>query len=217
MNKTLKAWILTALTLGATYVQASDDDSFVSYESIVNELKADADDEPPSPEQELNWDEVALHGGMSIVTSFISLTAPNGASGGGMMKGFEAHMGANLFSKAARAEFAFRNFAPEDFGNLHVDLKELEARLIFLPVLAYKTTLRMGVGFTTRYMEVDGRSNGAWAHNEATTPATSLILGAERKLSKAVSVGPDFAYRSALNDSFDKSSWDAAIRLNATF
>lgn len=217
MQKTLKATIFAGLATFATYVQAADDESFVSYDAIVNELQADADDVPPPPEEQLNWDEVALHGGMGIVTSFVSLTAPNGASGGGMMKGFEAHFGANLFSKKARAEFAFRNFAPEDFGNLHVDLKEFEARLIFLPVLAYKTLLRMGAGLTTRYMDIDGRANGTWAHDEATTPATSLILGAERRLSKAVSIGPDFAYRSALNDSFDKSSWDAAIRLNATF
>lgn len=209
--------LLAACIWGATNVQADEDGSFVSYEAIVSELKANADDVVPAPRNDLNWDEVALHGGMSLATSFISIDAPNGAHGDGMLKGFEIFSGANLFSKQARAEIGFRSFAPEDLGRINVDLKELEARMIFLPTLYDRTLLRMGLGLTLRYMDLDSRKDNASTHSKATTPASSLILGIEHKISKAVSVGPDFAYRSALNDSFDKSAWDAAIRLNATF
>jgi len=218
MADCLKVTALTLAILCTTNVWANyDDDSFVNYDSIISELKASAEDVPEVVQNPLGWDEVAIHGGMSIATSFVSITAPNGAFGGGMMKGFEAHIGMNLFSRVARAELAYRSFAPEDFGKVHVDLREVEARLIFLPVLQDKLLLRMGFGLTARYMEIDGRHNGESVHSEATTPASSVIVGVERKLSPAVSVGPDIAYRSALTDSFDKSSWDAAIRLNATF
>jgi len=212
-----KLAFISLTVLCATNVRAEDDGSFTSYEAIVNELKADAEDFPEPVQDELGWDEVALSAGMSVATSFISITSPNGATGGGMLKGFEIFTGANLFSKKARAEIGFRTFAPEDFGKVHVDLREFEARLIFLPVLRDKLTMRMGLGLTARYMDIDGRAGGVSEHHEATTPASAIILGVERRLSKAVTVGPDIAYRSALSDSFDKSAWDAAIRLNATF
>ncbi|NJM10452.1 MAG: hypothetical protein HC883_06290 [Bdellovibrionaceae bacterium] len=181
MANCLKLSLLTLTIFCATNVLAQDDQSFVNYESIVNELKADAEDFPMPAEAELGWDEVALHGGLSIASSFIFITAPNGASGGGMLKGFEAHAGANLFSREARAELAFRSFTPEDFGKVHVDLKEIEARLIFLPVLRNKLLLRMGFGLTMRFMDIDGRRDGQSSHSEASTPSSSLIVGLERK------------------------------------
>ena len=213
----LVCFALFAQWIVATNVWADEDGSYVNYDSIVNELKADAEDVPSPTPDPLGWEEVALHGGMSIATAFLSVTAPNGATGTGMLKGFEAHAGANLFSRQARAEIAFRSFAPEDFGKVHVDLREIEARLMFLPVLRDKMLLRMGFGLAARYMDIDGRQGGNTVHSEATTPSSALIIGFEKQLSPAVSVGPDLAYRSALTDSFDKSSWDAAIRLNATF
>ncbi len=214
MKNRLPKLLLAAIVFTATNVWAQDEESFTNYEAIVNELKASADYEPPRTEPDLNWDEVALQGGMSIVTSFVNINAPGSGSGSGMLKGFEAHAGANLFTRQVRGEIAFRTFAPEDLsGGLHVNLRELETRLIFLPVLADKMLLRMGFGFTARYMDLDAKT----FHGSETTPASALILGFEHKLSRAVSVGPDIAYRSALSDTFDKSAWDAAIRLNASF
>ncbi len=209
--------LIAIAILSSTNVWADEDGSYTNYDAIVNELKADAEDRPEPVVEGLGWDEVALSAGMSVATSFISITAPNGATGGGMLKGFEIFTGANLFSKSARGEIGFRSFAPEDFGKVHVDLREFEARLIFLPPLRDKLTMRMGLGLTARYMDIDGRTNGKSEHSEAMTPATALILGLEHRLSRAVTVGPDIAYRSALSDSFDKSAWDAAIRLNASF
>lgn len=213
----VKYAILSLTILCATNVWAEEDESFVNFERIVTELKADADDMPNETEEHPEWNEVSIFGGMAIATSFISVTAPNGANGGGMLKGFEAFVGASLLTPQARAELAFRNFAPEDFGKVHVNLREFEARLVFLPVLQKKTSLRMGFGLTARKMDIDGRHNNSSEHSEATTPASALIMGLEHKVSRSVSVGPDVAYRSALSDSFDKSAWDAAIRLNATF
>lgn len=209
--------LIVLVTLSATNVRADDDGSFTNYDAIVNELKADAEYNPEPMREELGWDEVALSAGMALATSFISITAPNGATGGGMLNGFELFTGANLFSKKARGEIGIRSFAPGEFGRVNVNLRELEARLMFLPVLREKLTMRMGVGLTARYMDVDGQANGVSVRSEATTPASAVILGLERKLSRAISIGPDLAYRSALTASFDKSAWDAAIRLNATF
>lgn len=209
--------LIVLVAFSATNVWAEDDGSFTNYDTIVNELKADAEYNPEPVRDELGWDEVAISGGMALATSFISITAPNGATGGGMLNGFELFTGANLFSKKARGEIGIRSFAPGEFGRVNVNLRELEARLIFLPVLGERLTMRMGIGLTARYMDIDGQANGVSVRSEATTPASAVILGLERKLSRAISIGPDLAYRSSLTASFDKSAWDAAIRLKATF
>jgi hypothetical protein len=217
MFQVWKFSLIATFAFSATNVWAEDDGSFTNYDAIVNELKADAEYNPEPLRDELGWEEVAISGGMALATSFISITAPNGASGGGMLNGFELFGGANLFSKKARGEIGIRSFAPGEFGKVNVNLREIEARLMFLPVLREKLTMRMGMGITARYMDVDGQVNGVSVRSEATTPASALILGLERKLSPAITIGPDLAYRSALTASFDKSAWDAAIRLNATF
>jgi hypothetical protein len=200
-----------------TNVRASEDGSYTNYDAIVNELKASADEHEAPQTPDLNWDEVALQGGLSFVvaTPSVAISSPNGTltANSLFLKGFEAHIGANLFSKKVRGEVAFRNFVPEDFGSTQAKLRELQARLMFLPPIQDKNYLRMGFGLGVRSMDV---TIGSYS-TSATTPAASLILGFEHKFTRTISVGPDIAYYSPLNDSFDKSSFDGAIRLNASF
>jgi hypothetical protein len=212
----IRAWILV-LSLGlayATNVAAAEDGSYQNYDAIVSELKASAD-EPLPPRVDTRWDDVALHGGFGFATALVNVYAPEGIGAHGILKGFEAHCGMNLFSTRVRAEGTFRNFSDESINaGLRVDLREFELALIFLPNLNAGNALRMGAGLTARNMTL---SSATFSH-QTTTPDSSVILGFEHKISKQVSLGPDFAYRSALiGDTFDRYSWDAAFRLNATF
>lgn len=208
----------SALALGlsmmvATNVWADEDDSYTNYDSIVSELKASAD-EPTEPEQpDLNWDEVSLHGGMGFVTEMYSVAAGSGASEG-LMKGFEAHAGANLFTRKVRAEIAFRNFVPDNSSiNVNVSLRELQARVIFLAPMTENLFLRMGFGLSARYMDLDLGD----FHGSEMTPSGNMIVGFEYKVARAVSLGSDMTYHSSFTNTFDKSRWNSAIRLNATF
>ena len=76
--------------------------------------------------------------------------------------------------------------------------------------------LRAGLGVAARYLDMNTHtSKDSFSQS---TPTTVVMLGLERKLNANISFGPDLSYRSALvQDTFDKSSWDASFRLNATF
>jgi hypothetical protein len=206
-----------ALFLFSTNVLANEDDSFVNYDSIVNELKSSEASTVSAPvEEETDWNQIALHGDLGLGTSFISVTTPDGTAATGMLKGVHIGVGANLLSPKARAELAFTNYSPEHLNTgVKVDLRELEVRFVFLPMTSEKTMMRMGAGLASRYMNVN--VNGV-SNYRATTPVSVFLLGFERKLAKNVYLGPDLSYRSALiSDTFDKSAWDVAIRINALF
>lgn len=218
MFKLASMAVICSLFSLSTNGWADEDGSFTGYEDIVSELKASADE--PLPKTEVtDWDAVALHGGFALATSFLSTTAPNGAAGSGLLKGFELNVGSNLFSRKARGEIAFRSYSPETLSReLSATLREFEARLIFLPLLNDKTIMRMGPGLTSRQLELSSKGTGRNGTFKSSTPSFLLVMGVERKVSKNISVGPDVAYRSPLQrDSIDKSGWDASFRLNATF
>lgn len=207
---------LLVLILASASAFGNDGDSFASYDSIVSELKMDAEAEAPVKQQPMDWDAVAIHGSLGLAGSLISV--PNqrrGATTAGLLKGFEIAAGANTFSSRARAELAFRNFANERLASgLEAGMREFEARMIFLPKLEDQVRLRMGFGLTQRMLSVanDGQK-GDWSGGYY-----ALLVGAERTVGQAISVGPDVAYRDSVSRATGrKSSWDASFRLNATF
>ncbi|MBX3022385.1 MAG: hypothetical protein KF799_11995 [Bdellovibrionales bacterium] len=212
--------LFTALMTCATNVWALDDDeSFTSYESIVSELKTDAEEVLPVRE-ETDWAAVAMHGGLGVTASFINVEMPDiGITSSGLLKGFEAHFGFNLFSRQARAEAAFRNYAHDALSNrTAADMRELEMRIVFLPELRDRLLLRMGAGVSQRFVDVVVRNPSDEIRRSWSTPYYSLLLGFEKKIAKTVSVGPDFSHHAVLDaSSYSKSAWDASFRLNATF
>jgi hypothetical protein len=215
--------VLVLSAFAATNVLA-DEESYTTYDAIVTDLEKLAEDAPP--QIDTGWDDVAMQGGMSFVTSYLTVspTFQNGAAElemTSLMTGIEGHVGSNLFSKQVRGELAARMFFPKEIENqTQVNLKELDGRVAFLPRLNSRTLLRMGLGMGVRFIDVEGRypsSAGTYSQSSGGL-ASNIFLGFERKVSTAVSVGPDLSYRSSLSsDSIAKTSWDAAIRLNATF
>lgn len=214
MKTWFSALLIAIVSLFTTNVWAYEDESYTSYDSIVNELKASADDNSAPEQPDLNWDEVSLHVGMAYVNSVPDISIPGDSATFGMINGFEVHTGANLFSKKVRGEIAFRNFMPADIGSGRLKLRELQARVLALPPINDSNLLRMGFGLSARYMDIDF---GPEFNGSATTPAANLILGFEHRFTRSIAVGPDLAYYSPMATTFDKSSWDGAIRLNATF
>jgi len=202
----------------STYVWADEDGSFTNYEAIVNELKASAEEKPMPTHTEVNWQDVALHGGLAFATSFMDVSSPSGTAGAGLLKGVEVSLGMNLYSEKFRGEAAFTMYGQDGLQNgLKADLHEFEARALYLPSLNDKTTVRLGLGLAARYLDLQDTSHGS-ATYDATTPVSVLIVGFERKIAPSLTLGPDLSYRSALvSDSFDKTAWNASFRLNATF
>ena len=217
MNKVIRATLVLVLGF-ATAAAAADGDSFTTYDSIVNELKSDAEIDFKPKHEVMDWESVAISGSLGVAGALVDVpnVGGSGRGGAGFMKGFEAAVGANTFSKQARAELAFRNYAGEKLsGGVHADMREFEARMIFLPPLRDDTRVRMGLGLSERILSATperGRTvdrSGLYY---------GLLMGLEHQVSKAVSIGPDLAYRDSLNNRSDrKSSWDASFRLNANF
>lgn len=216
MKKHVSTLIIAIASLTTTNVWAYDDDgSYTSYDSIVNELKASAEDNQAPEQPDLNWDEVSLHVGMAYLDSFPVIRLPEGSIQPGILNGFEVFTGANLFSKKVRGEIAFRNYLSANTGMSTVKLREFQARVLALPPINDNNLMRMGLGFGMRYMDVNAA--GLVSDGSVTTPAVSLILGFEHRFTRSIAVGPDLSYYSPMSATFDKSSWDGAIRLNATF
>lgn len=205
----------------ATNVLAlEDDESFSNYESIVSELRANADRSRAEGFDEPDWSAVAMSGGLGLTGSYVTIEMPEfGVQSSGLLKGFEAHVGFNLFRRDARVEAAFRNFAHDALSDqLRANMRELEAGLVFLPSLQEATWLRMGIAASGRFVQAMARLAGGEVRKSWGTPYYSLILGFERKVSKAVNLGPDISYHGPLDaSSYSKSSWDASFRLNASF
>lgn len=213
--------VLGFLLMGASTKVWAIEESYSNYESIVNDLKASARDKPQSTEApEYDWEDVAIHTGLAMQGSWVSITAPNEAQGSALMKGLEFSFGMNLFSKKVRAEGAFTSFSQEELDpNLKAELKSFELRLIYSPSIQDGMQLRVGTGLAARYMNLEARTiSGPWTEYQASTPASIFLLGVERKLSKTITLGPEASFRSAVvGETFDKSAWDASFRLNATF
>lgn len=213
-------YILGLFLFSPALVLADEENSFTNYDSIVSELRAHADDRPiTAPTDDFNWEEVAIHGGIGFATSYENVSAPNGASSAGLLKGVTVNFGMNLFTRRLRAEGAFSSFAQEGFAdNLRASLKEFELRLMYLPSLDRNTSLRFGLGLAARYLTVDAENAGVWENYQASTPSSVALVGFERKITPSLAVGPDLSYRSALiSETIDKSAWNASFRLNATF
>ncbi len=212
--------VLMYAAVSSTFVWADDEDeSYTGYDSIVSQLQTAAEKNPQIQSEDMNWEEVAIHGGVGITTSYVHVASPEGALGSGLMKGFEAHFGMNMFTRQIRVEGIFRNFAQEDLSSdVTADLKEFEFRGVYMPLMRDKMRLRFGMGLSARYMDISAKSGSKWTPHKVSTPASSFMIGFERKISSSVAIGPDLTYRSALiSETFDKSSWDASLRLNATF
>lgn len=203
----------------STNVWADEDGSYTSYDEIVNQLKASAD-APSRPAVEVyQWDDVALHGGVGLATSWVSPQTPTGGPASGLLKGVEFNVGMNLFTRQLRAEGAFSTYTQSELNAENkADLQEFELRLIFMPKIQDNLSLRVGMGLTTRYMTLAALTGNQWQNYSASTPGSLLLLGFERKISQNIALGPDIAYHSAfVSDTFDKTAVNASFHLNATF
>ncbi len=209
--------ILVLILLGSTNV-AADEESYTSYDDIVAELRATAE-QPTKPESDLEWEAVALHAGMGLTAETLSFETPDGISGSGILKGIEAHVGMNIFSRKARAEFLFRTYAKEPIASgVSADLKEFELRVVFLPMVNDKMNFRLGGGFAARDLQLSARSGEFRNEYASSTPASTFFLGVERKVTHNLTFGPDVSYRSSMvSDSIDRRAFNATLRMNATF
>lgn len=185
----------------------------MNFDDIVSDLRGSTEGKlgPVDP-----FDDIMIHAGLGLATSYLSVRPEMGGRQTGFLTGVEANFGIDLFSRSWQAETSLRSFNSEKFSNdFTASLKEFDLKIMHTLSISSKMKLRMGGGLAARYMKVD--SNLA-VQNEYTTPA-SIFDGALRaQLTPALGIGAEVSLRNALiSESIDRSSLNAALRLDAQF
>lgn len=207
------AFLSLALITGPlTYADSED---LVDYDQIISDLKGSTESKLPEVSTD-PFDNVMLHAGVGLATSYIRVRPELGKSHSGFLTGVEANFGIDLFSKNWQAETSLRSFNSEQFTpDLNVSLKEFDLKIMNTQPVAGKLKLRLGAGLAARYMNV---SSPQAKQTEYTTPA-SIFDGALRaQITPNIGIGGELSLRTALiSESIDRSAMNAAIRLDAQF
>ena len=211
---------ITILSFNSPFVQAyeADDDNTIGYDSIVRELKSTSTyREPIAPSDPFS--EILFHGSMGYTSSYVIIDPEYGNKMHGVLKGVEFTLGIDLLSKYWLAEMSIRSFQPEDLSpQTQISLREFDLKIIYHDDLSRSMSYRLGAGLSSRYLKFKSRVSEEVVKDRYTTPSSILTGGIQVHISKIISIGPDLAYRTALiDDTVDKQSFDANIKLNAQF
>ncbi len=212
--------VLVAISL-SSFVEAQEEETnMIDYDSIVRELSTTSNRYKVS--SNYNGDPLAnvlFHGGVAYTTSYLVVDPEFGAKLNGVLKGVEFTFGIDLLSRYWVAEGSVRSYQPENLDrNTQISLREFDLRLVYNDDLNQTMKYRLGIGLSSRYLTFKSRIPSEIVKDRYTTPSSIIFAGTQLSLSEKVSIGPDIAYRSALvDDTVDKKSFDANIRLNAHF
>ncbi len=217
--------LILSLTFIQTYALAEEEDgNLINFDQILTRLNRTEtkqnfiDDSDP-------FKNVLIHAGVSLISSNISILPENGKEFTSFIRGIEASLGIDLFSKNWSAEGAVRSFAKQENNKALYSLKEFDLRIVYRNHLAGRTKWRAGLGMAARYLNYSAKEQGV-ALAEAsiseeikyTTPASILFVGVEGYLNSSLSIGADISYRSSLIDeTADKNTLEASIRLDTHF
>lgn len=220
--KTLKLLklILIAAFIAPTLVLANaGEDDVVGYDSIIEELSSSRTSAESYRPQEDPLANVMIHGGAGYATSYINLNPEKGEKISGLLKGFEATFGIDLFSRDWIAEGAVRSYQSEELDReTQISMKEFDLKVVHRSELARALSARVGGGLAARYLTVERRVSEEILKPQYTTPSSLIFVGFQAHISPRISLGSDLSYRNSLiDDSIDQSSLDASLRLDAHF
>lgn len=215
----LTSILITSLLTPLVEAQDSSE-SVIDYDSIVRELSTSSSRyKAPTDYGGDPLANVMFHGGAAYTTSYVVIDPEFGAKLNGVLKGVEFSFGIDLLSRYWVAEGAVRSFQPESLDrNTQISLREFDLRFAYKSDLGPAMKYRLGGGLSSRYLTFKTRIPSEVVRDRYTTPSSIIFAGAQLNISDKISIGPDVAYRSALvDDTVDKKSFDANIKLNAHF
>lgn len=203
------------------FSEEENTESFTHWDNIVHDLRSSIQEPLPELVQETSsgLDGIEISAGAGLAFTFLALEGDPNLQSSGLLKGVSAQFGINLFHPSLFAEGAFRSYSTDSLSeSVSVGLKEFELRIMHSHLFQKETLFRWGGGLSARYLDVSYRGGSRKEKIEYTTPSAVFSMGVARNFGKAVQIGPDVSYRSALvGDSIDRSSVDLNIRVNARF
>jgi hypothetical protein len=211
------AVLLVGLPLKA--FSSTEDEDFMSYDAIVNELSSSSKSSLPGLPEGDSFDSILLHAGVGLATSYVFLSPKEGPRSYGFLKGFEANLGIDLFSRNWLAEGSLRSFGTEELRrDSYASLKEFDLKVVYQDALTGKMLFRLGGGMAARYLNYKFENDKGTQEQKFSTPATLISAGLKAQITSALSIGTELGYRSALvQDTIDDSAIDASLRLDARF
>ncbi len=217
LMKTKKILILALLVLGFSSKSFAavddDDDSAMSFDSIVKDLSSSRSSLAPSDSGTDPFDLVLIHFGIGFVSSYISYEANQGPVSG-MQQGFQAALGIDLFSRNWQAEGTVRSFSETQVKDTRASLHEFDLKIQYTFISYSSLEPYLGLGVAARYLDV----NEAGKISKYTTPASIMTLGSSLKISDSISLAGEMSYRRPLIDeTAERSAVDMALRLNTNF
>lgn len=217
---------LIAIVTSEASAFENDDENYVSYDSIVNDLTKSAAGEArstsrlsrPSTSSQDPFENIWIHAGVGLVQNTQSLTLPNGTETSVSGRGIQAALGIDVLSQNIAAEGSVRSFGEGEDSSSRVSLKEFDLKVWFKTWLPSSSQTRFqarfGGGLTARYMTVRQLKETF----DAVTPASVASLGGDMFLTDRISVGLDISARNSMvNETFDRTSYDGTLRVDTHF
>lgn len=211
--------LTSAFSLSSWAYDSTEGEDWVSYDSIISELstsKGNANEVLPSDDA---FDQIKLHAGVGLATSYVFVSPKQSSRVYGFLRGFEANMGIDLFSRKWMAEGTFRSFGSEELRQgEEISLKEFDLKVVYQDKMSNKLGYKFASGLASRYLNYIANTPNGRIEEKYSTPSAILATGLRAYVSPMISVGADVGYRWAMvEDTIDESAIDAALRLDARF
>ncbi|MEO0335015.1 MAG: hypothetical protein AAF202_01380, partial [Pseudomonadota bacterium] len=171
------------------------------------------------PAQGMSLENVKLHSSVALATSFITIRPEEAGYISGFLRGVEFNFGIDLLSEDWLAEVSVRSYQPDDINSdTQISMREFDLKVTYESRLSRSIKGRFSGGLAARYLRFISRNQEEVLRDRYTTPASIFSAGLAFSLTKVLSLGADLSYRTALiDDSVDRSSLDAALRIGAEF
>lgn len=197
---------------------ASESENTISYESIVDQLKAG--NTSYSAYGEDPFENVKIHLGVGVTNNSTKIEARN-SSNQANFSGFQTSLGIDLFSSSWIAEGVIRNFSDTKNKNGTYSLQEFDLRFIYQSSMNNTWAYQFGTGLSARYLsgtEILDRELNTSEKVSYSTPSSLFHFGVRSFINPKFSIGGDLAYRaSMIGDTGDKNSVDLTIRMDGHF
>jgi hypothetical protein len=214
MNKKILVFSVVALGLGfKSFAQ-----DYYSYDEIVKTLDQGRVS-TPAKQIENPFDKIKMHAAVGMVGSYITVAPKSGKQMSGVMNGFDATFGIDLFDPQWVTEFGMRSFneARMNDRTTRLSLREFDLKVVYQPMITRTIRARIGGGLAARYLTYDSSLDNS-GMEKYTTPASILKAGFIAKLTDMLSLGVDLSYRNRLiSETIDQNSLDSTIRADLSF
>lgn len=214
----MKTNLFSVFILGSIISAPAFADDYLSYDEIIRNLDQGRVSAPINRDEDM-LDRVRIHTSVGMVGTYVNVAPASGKAFTGLLQGFEASFGIDLFDPSWVTEFGMRSFSEAELNDKQttLSLREFDLKVVYQPMLTSSLRLRVGAGVAARYLNYDDRLDSK-SRKEYVTPASILETGIMAKLTQMLSLGIDLAYRNRLiGDTIDQSALDSTIKADINF